>query len=546
MPRMIPLQPDADSPPSEKHVFAALAAALPPSWDVIHGRSFLLPATPQHPARNCEIDFIVLDPDRGFLVLEVKGGEVRRDGTLWYSIDRSGEPHEIKDPARQSADEMYALLTWLRRHPRFDGFRFGHGRGVVFPDSSVTGDLGPELPREIVVDGRDLGEVRDAIERLFVAQSVAGDPFTPARRQEFVSLLAPTARLVPSLALRIAGDEAAMLRLTAEQSFIVDSLAEMKRVAVKGCAGSGKTIVATERARREAAAGKRVLFLCFNRLLAQTLALRAEGFEVDSFHNRAKDLCRAAGIPFRPPAAGEQSEFWSAEAPALMVEALEKLPGERWDSVVVDEAQDFQECWWIAVEALLRNPETTPLWVFHDPNQDIFGGSAFTSLGLQPATLSRNCRNTARIASHAFGEIGEAPVLHASAPAGVEVEKIICANEEEMVDAVRRSLHRLIVEQQLDSGRVVILSPWRSDASRVLAAGRLGNFRIVDYPASRGDEVGFCNLQRFKGLEADAVILCEVRRESHACTPRHLYVAASRAKHILIVAEYAQALEPPR
>ncbi|MCZ7650329.1 MAG: ATP-binding domain-containing protein [Thermoanaerobaculia bacterium] len=48
------------------------------------------------------------------------------------------------------------------------------------------------------------------------------------------------------------------------------------------------------------------------------------------------------------------------------------------------------------------------------------------------------------------------------------------------------------------------------------------------------------SLARFKGLEADAVVLCEIRPASQACTPRHLYVGASRARHLLVEVRYAE------
>ena len=76
----------------------------------------------------------------------------------------------------------------------------------------------------------------------------------------------------------------------------------------------------------------------------------------------------------------------------------------------------------------------------------------------------------------------------------------------------------------------------------VYQAGKLGNFTLVQYPKEPGaNEVAFSSLQRFKGLEADAVILCDVQEGRGNCTPEHLYVGTSRARHALIVAKYAPA-----
>ncbi|MHB8762698.1 MAG: hypothetical protein ACYC6J_10050 [Coriobacteriia bacterium] len=159
-------------------------------------------------------------------------------------------------------------------------------------------------------------------------------------------------------------------------------------------------------------------------------------------------------------------------------------------------------------------------------------------LGLAPARRLRNCRNTLSIAKEAFGEIGEEPQLFDHAPGGAPVERFVCSSDAEMIDGVRRSLHRLVIEQKVPADRVVILSPRRSEASVVCAAGTLGNFWIVEYPAVSPGEIAFCSLQRFKGLEADAVILCELRPDSQSCSPMHRYVAETRAKFVLVVGEY--------
>jgi superfamily I DNA/RNA helicase len=214
----------------------------------------------------------------------------------------------------------------------------------------------------------------------------------------------------------------------------------------------------------------------------------------------------------------------------------------RWDSIIVDEGQDFREYWWLAIEKLLSSlvDNIPSLWVFYDPHQDIYGADGLRLLNMPHATLTRNCRNTARIAEHAFGEIGEAPHLHETSPAGVPVELIQCANDVTMKDAVRRTLHRLVSEEKLDPQRIVILTARAADKS-LLKGATLGNLKVVDWPAANSNEVGYCSLQRFKGLEADAVILCEVDRSKANGTSRHLYVATSRAKHVLVVIEYVHA-----
>jgi hypothetical protein len=116
----------------------------------------------------------------------------------------------------------------------------------------------------------------------------------------------------------------------------------------------------------------------------------------------------------------------------------------------VDEGQDFQEYWWLAIERLLRRPKDDGLWVFFDPKQNIYGGSAWDALGLHTAPLTFNCRNTQRIARHAYALVAAEPKLRVGTPEGVEVIVERCKTRQEMLDAVRRALHQAWDDDDLD------------------------------------------------------------------------------------------------
>jgi UvrD-like helicase family protein len=111
-----------------------------------------------------------------------------------------------------------------------------------------------------------------------------------------------------------------------------------------------------------------------------------------------------------------------------------------------------------------------------------------------------------------------------------------------MLDAVRRALHRIVNEGRLPPDRLVVLSPHSRRTSAVWRTRTFGNVRLVAYPSPPGPGlVQFATLQGFKGLEADAVILCELQTAHPHSSGQHLYVAASRARHVLAVAEYTPA-----
>lgn len=550
---LLPATADPGTPASEHYIRQQLASALPQSCTVLHARRLVFPATGAAPARELEVDFIVLDPARGFVCLEVKGGrEIGCDAGRWYSVDEQGRRHEIKDPGHQAQNAAHQLAAYLRTVPALApaGAALNFGWGVVFPKAEYPRSLTPALPKELVIDGADMARLDDALARVFVRAMgslrpapLPADP-RAALQSAIVTALAPTARLAPSLNALFAEAEHAMVRLTDEQMRILDFLAATPRVGVRGSAGTGKTLVAMERARRLAADGARVLFLCFNRALAESLKPVAARHRVDvfNFHALCGELAKEAGVAAAVVPADPDAlrRFYDDEAPERLMAALERLLDRRWDALVVDEAQDFREHWWVPVQQLLRDPAHGWLWAFWDPGQSLFHPPALDALGLMPATLGTNCRNTRKIAAYAYGLVDERPTLPPDPPEGADVEHIACADEPAMLEAVRQALHRLLVDARLRTTDVVVLSPRSSARSAVFGAKRFGNIDLVEWTADPPpNTVRFATPQRFKGLEANAVILCEVDRRHTSSSPANLYVAASRAKHLLVVAEYA-------
>lgn len=538
---MHPASPESGTPASEVKVFGALRDQLPHDWTVLHARRIVVPAKGRRRAVEGESDFLVIDPDRGFLVLEVKGGqEIGRERDGWYSVDFHGTRHAIKDPGKQAQSVMHRFLELLEEHRAWPMVRGERriGFGVVFPDFDVLSKLSPELPREMVIDRRDLARLREATRRVFDSNGIEASAMDSAAPAIALDVLTPVFRCVRSLSARIGDQEQALVQLTDEQFRVVEASAGNPRVIVQGGAGSGKTLVAMELARQFAAAGKRTLLLCFNAPLAKHLARQAQGFEVQTFHKKCLDVIRGASLSSRLPKEHDDS-FFRDSAPELMEEALDRLPDERWDAVLVDEGQDFLELWWIPIEKMLRDPKAGPLFVFWDPHQDLYGGGPGKAIGGLALTLSYNCRNTRRIGDYAAGLVDAQARFRPTAPEGDHVDRITVADQSGVVEAVRKVLHRIVREGGVPTEGIVVLSPLGRERSAV-KSGRVGPFTLVDDDVAKvgPDEVRFSTIHRFKGLEADVVVLCDVAPGETWSGSRLLHVGASRAKHCLVVIAY--------
>ena len=426
MARMIPPVPAPETPGSERRVYDRFQAVLPDAWTVIHSQRFLLPK--KRRAWEGELDFLLLDPSRGAIGLEVKGGRVTRTAAGWFSVDRHDTTHAIKDPGRQASSAVHAIRKYVTGAQGFGGrgFRCGFGWGVVLPDVESPADMGPDLPRDVILDRSDFVHLRDAVDRVFVRHVGHGQPLSKAGAEAFVSTLIERCPPASRLALQFEEENQKLWRLTEEQMTLLDSLAAHPRAAIEGAAGTGKTLLAMEKARRLAITGQRVLLLCFNSPLARDLAAASGGdFDVETFPWFCRRLAARAGVGFdeklprdRKLPRGEATRLFADEAPKRLREALARLPDERYDAIVVDEAQDFLPQWWPCLDEALRCGRQSILYAFYDPNQDIHGGGPPAFLEVIEHRLVHNCRNSTRIAGYVAGLVGAKPQVRVRCAAG--------------------------------------------------------------------------------------------------------------------------------
>jgi hypothetical protein len=549
MAQILPATLPRDTPKSERIVHEA-ARRLPDEWQVYHGRRIVITAGPNRQPFEGEVDFFFLHPSWGLMVMEVKGGSAitLREGTWRSTSHDDGKENKIKDPGKQASRVAHKVGEALNADPLFgrNDWRVSFSWCVCFPGMTLPqgAKLPPGLPDERVLLSGDLENLEQSLIRAF--KSDQRRPVEELSRQLMKAIharLLPSLDLVESLPSAIDRQNRVFLRLTEEQGQILRSLEGIPRLRIAGAAGTGKTLLAVEKARRLAEEGARVLLLVFNEPLAKSLRKGRGRYAVHHFHGLVADYVKAAGMtPLKPPDEPEaQSRFWDDEAPELLLEALERVDGARYDAVVIDEGQDFLGNWWEVIEELLTEPHTGTLYVFLDDRQNLYGGTPPEHLALHPIALTRNCRNTRRIAEYAGQCIDAELEVWSEAPEGSEVVVRDCKTPDEEQAAIERLLTRLVCEQQLRTEQVVVLSARSRSRSCLAGVDRLGDFALVGLDQTPGKrEVRFDSLYRFKGLEADCVILCDVPRGRSSRPALPLYVGASRARHELYVIRISQ------
>jgi hypothetical protein len=538
---------------AEETLYLELQRQLPDEYVVLHSVKWLNRRPTSHD-EDGEVDFLVVDPRRGLLIIEVKGGSIGRDGVSgrWYSTNRFGTAYPLGDPFAQATRNLHALVRKLREGAATKHHSYRLQRAVAFPDTVVgRQDLGVDIDRAMIIDSSDLNDLERAVRRALGSPGQKGDVSQEAVKA-LVEMLAPTWHIRrPGLVAQMKRSERKVLELTEQQYVLLDWLAHQPRGMVAGCAGSGKTFMAMEQARRLARQGFRVLFTCFNQALADwvrhelrtSLADVESPPYVDNYHDVAAEYVRRAGRELPDPdamRAEEKSRYYNEELPAMFAEAVGSVP-ERFDAVIVDEAQDFSSGWWVTLLELLEDPDKGLLYIFHDSNQRIYSRDVAFPIPGRPFPLTANLRNTRAIHELAMGYHCDRQGISCKGPEGREPELIAVEPGKER-HALRRVVVRLVREEGVPPEQIVVLTPRRS-SSAFREGDDAGNNLRLTWGEAGSDRLRIRNVYAYKGLEAPVVILVEPEGGPDENREHMLYVALSRARHHLIV---LGDLAPPR
>lgn len=548
MSTMIPdLDPHLIENDGERRVYAALRK-LPASFTVLYSYKFRTAPTGDSEGDPGEADFVVVNPALGYLVVEVKQGKVGYGNGQWYEQKIGRQEPMSKDPVEQAERAKFAILDRYKEKAETTYFPLKIRHAIWFPECSHPwGELPANLAPESVLIEPDLDNPEDAVRRAFAT----ADRYPPERQATDIlikKVLAPRCRFFAGMDEEIDRyDRESKKVLTDEQERILDETELDKRKVFFGAAGTGKTFLAIEKARRLNGAGKRVLLTCFNKNLAAYMAgLVPHQVACQSFHDFLMERLARAGRGLQVPESGaEQSTFYDETLPTAGFEFYAGAPVEdKYDAIIVDEGQDFSENWYTCLHAMLKDETDGEFYVFADPNQDLFKHNidVLRQLGVSRQRLTRNLRNTEHISNWIGGFVREGvlrpgllgglPVIHKAWETLAEEKRLI-------EDEVGR-----LVSQGIKPSRIVILSPNRIEKSSLQGCTKIKEWNLEGFDSSKGNSIRFATIRSFKGLEADVVLLIGLKEGKQTCTPADVYVGGSRARFLLYV--FHNKAEPPR
>ncbi|KAF1083763.1 ATP-dependent RecD-like DNA helicase [Sporotomaculum syntrophicum] len=508
-----------------------------------------------------EIDFVIIIPSKGVLCLEVKACSKLKcqDGLWYYGFNQEPDP---RGPFKQASQAMHSLRNWLVKcRPGLSRVVFWSA--VVFPYIEFKKTSEEWHPWQVIDSrafrARPISNLIEAVlnnARNFLQNGHAAAWFHPESREPYpgqceaiARVLRPNFEFIESAKTRAIRKNEELKRYTEEQFVALDAMESNPRVAFAGPAGTGKTLLAIEAAKRGCSAGRKVLFVCFNRLLGKWLEEQTSNLNplvvTSTLH---RHMLKIAGQQLKPRES-QDSSFWYNELPFQAMEKLLESEGADfvYDELVVDEAQDILRNNYLDfLDLSLKGGLATGRWRFFGDfeKQDIYNNAG---LSLEEFIKSRgghapvfslrvNCRNTPRIAALAQmlsqSQPGYTKVLRPDNR--VEPELHYYCSEEDQQQLLVQILQKMY-EEGFSGGDIVILSPKASGQCAVKVNTIPWKDRIKPYETAGKGHIGYCTVHAFKGLEAGVVIVTDVYRVTGPGADNLFYIALTRALHRLVV-----------
>lgn len=516
-----------------------------------------------------ELDFVVLIPEYGLFDLEVKGGRVSCHNGVWsYTDENNHTDSKNRGPFEQGAEGAFSLRNIIRgrldeQHKYLSYLCIGYG--VMFPDIQFDSSLVNEEQWR-VFDIRNHQDVKSYLANLadkskekykLKNKNWSNHDFPSKKDCEYIAqLLRPDFDCVVSLNDIVENTDKKIISLTTEEYSQLDLIEENPRVVMRGPAGTGKTLLALEEAKRQVIQGKNVGVFCFNRNLGEWIAqffhktCPSMPAYAGTVHHFMKDVLQANGIKEKYSFnQDEVSEYYENLLPGLATGVL-KSTGPQFDVLIVDEAQDLLKPHYMDVmDASLRGGLTGGKWMMFgdfilqniyqsdrdvlDDNLDLLRSRAQFTTG----KLTRNCRNTFEICdvikmavnsdllTDYRGRIKGEPVSH--------IDWIDKQDEAKKLNELLNGLHK----DGISWDRIMILSPFTFENSVV---SLLDTPYISEYEYRKPETAGFTTIHAFKGLESDILIVTDIDSLNDK---KLVYVGLSRAKSKLYLLEKREVLQ---
>lgn len=532
-------------------------------WIVLHSLNLS-----QHTKRLYgEIDFLLLIPNAGVFVMEVKGGDVRCKNGEWEFIDRYGKVTKNKSPFNQARDAMFSLQDEIKKEfgagHKFTRIQFGFF--VAFPQVDFD-KQSVEYQQWQVFDKKNYNSNHETFFKNLIQQ------FTEKHKTQF--WFSPTESLpcrqtLEELCYFLRGDfmrvrsvkecltefDSQIKTYTEEQFGVLESIQLNERSVIQGSAGTGKTMIAIESAIRAAEEGKKVFVTCFNRIIGEWMQKQLEDWNnitVSSLHSYLFEISK--GFDYHKTQESKQ-DFYSKYLPNLMKEFFKIGVQGKFDKLIIDEGQDLiREEYLGLFDSMLIGGLANGNWEIYGDfeRQAIFAQLSKSEMldllktfGHHSKHLLRiNCRNTKEIGEETSLISGfEKPPFLLEYLEGLPVAYYFHRDEAHQKQILNEQLKK-VADESLPLNEMVILSPKKFENSCVksLPCYSIKEIKTANEVSATQKYFGFATVQSYKGMESNYILITDIEDLSSEVAKSLLYVGMSRARYglILLISEAIQ------
>jgi len=517
--QIIPNKPYSTNSRAELRVFNKLQETFVNDFSYVAFHSLNL--TKHKTKRFGEADFVIVSKF-GVFVLEVKGGGIKHNNGKWFTTNRKNETHTIQDPFRQAETALHAINKEISESNKFPLLKLPIGFGVIIPDVEWN-TLGSEWDRHTICDLKNFRNFEHWLSQFFKywqAKSANKNQLSSQNITDLKSYLRPDFELVQPLHEKLSRIEDNVVKLTEDQYKYLDIVAANKKVLCSGGAGTGKTFLAAELARRFGDVDKNIIFICKSNWLRRYLETRIhnEYVTISTIESAFVDM-RRAGI-------------------------------KSYDILIVDEGQDLFDFDDIEVlETIFKGGLEKGEWyIFHDVNNQagLFSETKLEVLeyleGFNPAKipLTTNCRNTNIILKKVQDSL-HLDMGNKGTGLGPEIHEFTITPE--VSNNILNDEINKLLKEGVSPDSITILSPLSFETSSVSSLPeqllkkiiKLDDYSIRSFPVHG---ISFSEIRDFKGLENEVIIVIDLESPQSIIETLNKvehYVAMSRARGLLCV-----------
>lgn len=526
---MYPDKPKEFSINSKEDLMFEALAKLPDSYYVFH--SFKIVNIIDNSIYESETDFVIFHPQKGILCIEAKAGNVKYEEGKWKYGSNIEMSHD--GPFHQASNNKWKISTYIKNN----GLEYLLNKckllhAVWFPSISKEKfshtALPPEADINLMLTSESIDNIESDISRIFEIH-LPNNVETILDSNDISILLnrvlAPKFNLVSIAEMKLEHKKQAFKKMLDEQVALLNYLEEQNNAIINGMAGTGKTVMAIEKARRHSNNNEKVLFLCYNYYLKEYLK--------ENYHYDNVDFYTIDGL------ACKLTNSNKADYNALNETLLEMYDNKTfpYKHIIIDEGQDFgmeniEEQG--IIEALKLNVIDNErvngtFYLFYDKNQMIQSKAnpSYISESDCKLTLYKNCRNTINIARTSLRFLGnnKTPIMYDGALIGEQSDMYFSTTIEENVHTLNYLIEKLNAEKYTNIQILTCKTEKTSVLKNECSSGSY-LYKNKKYP--------FTTCRKYKGLEADAVILVDVDKDLvQEEFEQILYVGSSRAKYKL-------------